>query len=101
MQEPLTPAKCSLSICRTPYPGGAPANVAAALAKLGVKVGFISALGQDDLAVQMLDLLSGQPSRKGNTACRLAHAASDTNTAKSVRSLMQWNSTEARVQRAT
>lgn len=45
--------------CRTPYPGGAPANVAAALGKLGVKVAFISALGQDDLAVQMLDLLSG------------------------------------------
>lgn len=44
---------------RTPYPGGAPANVAAALAKLSVKVAFISALGQDNLAVQMLDLLSG------------------------------------------
>jgi hypothetical protein len=33
--------------------------VAAALAKLGVKVAFISALGHDDLALQMLDLLSG------------------------------------------
>ncbi len=44
---------------RTPYPGGAPANVAAALAKLNVKVAFISALGKDDLAVQMMDLLAG------------------------------------------
>ncbi|CAL8467862.1 g7400 [Coccomyxa elongata] len=42
----------------TPYPGGAPANVAAALAKLSVKVAFISALGKDDLAVQMMDLLA-------------------------------------------
>ncbi|EIE20911.1 Ribokinase-like protein [Coccomyxa subellipsoidea C-169] len=42
----------------TPYPGGAPANVAAAIAKLNVKVAFISALGKDDLAEQMMDLLS-------------------------------------------
>ncbi|KAK9909596.1 hypothetical protein WJX75_004721 [Coccomyxa subellipsoidea] len=42
----------------TPYPGGAPANVAAALAKLNVKVAFISALGKDDLAKQMMDLLA-------------------------------------------
>jgi len=41
----------------TPYPGGAPANVAAALGKLGAKVGFISAFGNDDLAKQMQKLL--------------------------------------------
>ena len=46
-------------MCRTPYPGGAPANVAAALGRLGVKVAFVSALGQDDLARQMLSLLKG------------------------------------------
>lgn len=40
-----------------PYPGGAPANVAAALGRLGVKVSFVSAVGQDDLGEQMLDLL--------------------------------------------
>jgi len=40
-----------------PYPGGAPANVAAALGRLGVKVSFVSAVGQDDLGDQMLDLL--------------------------------------------
>ncbi len=44
--------------CRTPFPGGAPANVAAALAKLGLRVVFVSALGQDELGDQMLDLLS-------------------------------------------
>ena len=41
-----------------PFPGGAPANVAAALAKLGVRVAFVSALGRDELGDQMLDLLS-------------------------------------------
>jgi fructokinase len=41
----------------TPYPGGAPANVAAALGKLGAKVGFITAFGNDDLAKQMQQLL--------------------------------------------
>ena len=44
----------------TPYPGGAPANVAAALGKLGAKVGFISAFGNDDLAKQMQTLLKGK-----------------------------------------
>ncbi|KAK9835149.1 hypothetical protein WJX81_001140 [Elliptochloris bilobata] len=43
-----------------PFPGGAPANVAAALAKLGVRVAFVSALGRDELGDQMVDLLSGQ-----------------------------------------
>lgn len=43
---------------RTPYPGGAPANVACALAKLGSKVIFIGNLGQDDLGDQMSDLLA-------------------------------------------
>jgi len=49
----------TLALRRTPYPGGAPANVAAALGRLGVKVGFVSALGNDDLAKQMLELLKG------------------------------------------
>ena len=43
-----------------PYPGGAPANVAAALGRLGVKVNFVSAVGQDDLGEQMLDLLNSR-----------------------------------------
>lgn len=41
----------------TPYPGGAPANVAAALGKLGTKVGFITAFGNDQLAKDMRKLL--------------------------------------------
>ena len=44
-------------MCRTPYPGGAPANVAAALGKLGTKVGFITAFGNDELAEKMKKLL--------------------------------------------
>lgn len=44
----------------TPYPGGAPANVACALAKLGSKVVFIGNLGQDDLGDQMADLLASR-----------------------------------------
>ncbi|KAL3152280.1 hypothetical protein ABBQ32_001354 [Trebouxia sp. C0010 RCD-2024] len=43
-----------------PYPGGAPANVAAALGRLGVKVSFISAVGQDELGENMLELLSSR-----------------------------------------
>lgn len=31
----------------TPYPGGAPANVACALAKLGVPAIFVGAVGRD------------------------------------------------------
>lgn len=45
---------------RTPYPGGAPANVAAALGKLGLDVSFVSAIGKDDLAKQMLELLASK-----------------------------------------
>jgi len=44
---------------RTPFPGGAPANVAAALGKLGVRVAFLSALGRDELGDQMVGLLEG------------------------------------------
>ncbi|MBD2327170.1 carbohydrate kinase [Alkalinema sp. FACHB-956] len=42
----------------TSYPGGAPANVACALVKLGTPAGFIGCVGQDDagsLLVQLLD----------------------------------------------
>ena len=45
---------------RTPYPGGAPANVAAALATLGDRVLFVSALGRDALGDAMLQLLQGK-----------------------------------------
>lgn len=41
----------------TPYPGGAPANVACALAQLGVPAVFFGALGDDQLGRQMLELL--------------------------------------------
>ena len=44
----------------TPYPGGAPANVAAALATLGARVAFVSALGRDGLGDAMAALLASK-----------------------------------------
>ncbi|KAF6261328.1 Ribokinase-like protein [Scenedesmus sp. NREL 46B-D3] len=41
----------------TPYPGGAPANVATALQKLGVPTAFVSALGNDDRGEELMQLL--------------------------------------------
>ncbi|MEO0377159.1 MAG: carbohydrate kinase, partial [Cyanobacteria bacterium P01_A01_bin.17] len=41
----------------TPYPGGAPANVACALTKLGTTAGFIGCLGQDSRGQQLIELL--------------------------------------------
>ena len=41
----------------TPYPGGAPANVACALVKLGASAGFIGAVGEDDPGKALLKLL--------------------------------------------
>ncbi|MBO3458610.1 carbohydrate kinase [Aetokthonos hydrillicola Thurmond2011] len=41
----------------TPYPGGAPANVACALAKLGTPAGFIGAIGQDQSGDALTKLL--------------------------------------------
>ncbi|MCG8340511.1 MAG: PfkB family carbohydrate kinase, partial [Cytophagales bacterium] len=42
-----------------PKPGGAPCNVAAALAKLGVDVAFVSAIGMDGRGDELLHLLKG------------------------------------------
>ncbi|UBF26039.1 carbohydrate kinase [Kovacikia minuta CCNUW1] len=41
----------------TPYPGGAPANVACGLTKLGTLAGFIGCVGQDDLGASLVKLL--------------------------------------------
>jgi fructokinase len=41
----------------TPYPGGAPANVACALVKLGTPAGFIGAVGEDEVGNQLVHLL--------------------------------------------
>jgi fructokinase len=41
----------------TPYPGGAPANVATALVKLGTPSGFIGCVGQDDIGDLLVKLL--------------------------------------------
>ncbi|KAI8472335.1 MAG: Ribokinase-like protein [Monoraphidium minutum] len=41
----------------TPYPGGAPANVATALARLGAPTAFIAALGSDEMGDRMVALL--------------------------------------------
>lgn len=43
---------------RTLCAGGAPANVACALAQLGTQVCFIGNLGKDDFGNQMADLLA-------------------------------------------
>jgi fructokinase len=41
----------------TPYPGGAPANVACALVKLGTPAGFIGAIGEDEPGKALVKLL--------------------------------------------
>ena len=41
----------------TPYPGGAPANVACALVKLGTPAGFIGAIGEDEPGNSLVKLL--------------------------------------------
>ena len=41
----------------TLYPGGAPANVACALTKLGTTSGFIGAIGQDAMGAELLEVL--------------------------------------------
>lgn len=41
----------------TPYPGGAPANVACALVKLGTPAGFIGCVGNDAPGTQLTELL--------------------------------------------
>ncbi|KAF8071301.1 FRK1 [Scenedesmus sp. PABB004] len=43
----------------TPYPGGAPANVATALTKLGVPTAFVSALGNDERGDELVALMQG------------------------------------------
>jgi len=40
------------------YPGGAPANVAVGLAKLGTRVGFIGSLGEDRQGQQLRSILA-------------------------------------------
>jgi fructokinase len=42
----------------TPYPGGAPANVATGLARLGTHTVFLTALGTDDLGEKFIHLLN-------------------------------------------
>ncbi|MEM9217335.1 MAG: carbohydrate kinase [Cyanobacteria bacterium P01_F01_bin.150] len=42
----------------TPYPGGAPANVACALEKLGTSAGFIGCVGQDKPGDELVALLN-------------------------------------------
>ena len=41
----------------TPYPGGAPANVASALTKLGTRGAFIGCVGRDDRGEELVSLL--------------------------------------------
>lgn len=41
----------------TPYPGGAPANVACALVKLGTSAGFVGCVGEDEPGDKLVQLL--------------------------------------------
>lgn len=41
----------------TPYPGGAPANVACALVKLGTSAGFVGCVGEDETGDKLVQLL--------------------------------------------
>eukprot|EP00878_Enallax_costatus_P005407 GHUV01005677.1.p1 GENE.GHUV01005677.1~~GHUV01005677.1.p1 ORF type:complete len:332 (+),score=59.65 GHUV01005677.1:230-1225(+) len=41
----------------TPYPGGAPCNVATCLTKLGVPTAFVSAIGNDDRGSELMKLM--------------------------------------------
>ncbi|WP_026097448.1 carbohydrate kinase family protein [Baaleninema simplex] len=41
----------------TPYPGGAPANVACALVKLGTSAGFVGCIGEDEPGDRLVTLL--------------------------------------------
>ncbi len=41
----------------TPYPGGAPANVACALSKLGTETAFIGGIGQDAMGAELTETL--------------------------------------------
>lgn len=43
----------------TPYPGGAPANVACGLVKLGTPAGFIGCIGKDEPGTTLVNLLDG------------------------------------------
>lgn len=68
-----------LSLLRTPYPGGAPANVATGVARLGAGALFISAIGQDQLGDDFMKLLQGE---RGHGGKRLAgHAGSSRHSA--------------------
>ncbi|PZV03271.1 MAG: carbohydrate kinase [Leptolyngbya sp.] len=54
----------------TDYPGGAPANVAAAIAKLGTPTRLISVLGQDNLGDWLIQVLQEQ-----GVACQIQRVA--------------------------
>ncbi len=45
----------------TPYPGGAPANVACALSKLGTETAFIGGVGQDAMGAELIETLRSHP----------------------------------------
>lgn len=52
------------------YPGGAPANVASAIAKLGTPTRLVSALGEDDLGNWLIEVLQEQ-----GVACQIQRVA--------------------------
>lgn len=56
------PARTTLGQARTftPAPGGAPANVAVGLARLGIDTGFVGRVGDDSFGERLLELLRGE-----------------------------------------
>ncbi len=56
------PAGTTLGAARTftPAPGGAPANVAVGLARLGIDTGFVGRVGDDSFGERLLELLRGE-----------------------------------------
>ena len=59
-QDLLSTDHPSLMLHFRPLLGGAPCNVATALAKLGVKVIFSTALGRDKMGDQLFELIQGK-----------------------------------------
>ncbi len=71
-QSQPDPSKPATSSKGTDYPGGAPANVAAAIAKLGTPACMVSCLGQDELGDWLIQVLQAQ-----GVTCQIQRYADD------------------------
>jgi fructokinase len=84
----------------TPYPGGAPANVACALAKLGTPAGFIGALGVDEPGKALIEVLQDVGvditgvQRHGTAPTRQVYVVRDLDGDRSFAGFGKYNTTE-------